>query len=40
MVMELSIPVEELGEVNVRNLAIGVHDARTELAKFQLELNL
>ena len=40
MVSELSIQVEKLREAHVRKLAIGVHDARVEMARVQLELNL
>ena len=40
MVLELAILEEELVEVHIRKLAIGVCDARTEMARFQLELNL
>jgi len=40
IVPELAIPEEELVEVHVRKLATGVHDAHTEMARIQLELNL
>ena len=40
MVPELAIHEEEPIKVHVRKLAIGVCNARTELAKVQLELNL
>ena len=40
MVPELAIPEEEPVEVCVHKLATGVHNARTEMARVQLELNL
>jgi len=40
MVPELDIQAEELVEVCVHKLAIGVCDARAEMARVQLELNL
>lgn len=40
MVLELAIVDEEPFEVHVCKLATGMHDARTELARVQLELNL
>ena len=40
MVSELAILEGELVEVHVRKFATGVRDARIELDKVQLELNL
>lgn len=40
MVLELDIQAEEPVEACVRKLATGVHDAQTEMARIQLELNL
>lgn len=40
MVPELAIPEEEPVEVHIHKLATGVRDARTEMGKVQLELNL
>lgn len=40
MVPELAIPEEAKADEHVYKLAIGVCDARIELAKVQLELNL
>ncbi len=40
MVPELAIIEEEPVEVCVFRLATGVHDAQTEMARVQLELNL
>ena len=40
MVPELAISKEELIEVHIHKLAIGVHDTHTEVARVQLELNL
>jgi len=40
MVPESAIPEEEPVEVRVRNLAIGVREVHTEMARVQLELNL
>ena len=40
MVPELAIPKEEPFEVCVCKLATGVHDARIEMSRVKLELNL
>ncbi len=40
MVPKLAIPEDAEVDEQVYKLAIGVRDARTELAKVQLELNL
>ena len=40
MVLELDIQAEELVEARIHKLATGVHDARSEMAKVHLELNL
>ena len=40
MVLELAIPEEELVEVHIHKLAIGVCDTRIEMAWVQLKLNL
>lgn len=40
MVLELAILEKERVEVHVRNIDIVVHDARREMARIQLELNL
>lgn len=40
MVSELAILVEELVEACVHKLAARVHNAREEMARVQLELNL
>ena len=40
MVSELAILEEEPVKVHVRKLATGVRDARTEMARIQLEMNL
>ncbi len=40
IVLELDIQAEELVEAHVRKLAIGVHDAREEMDRVQLELIL
>lgn len=40
MVPELAIQVEEPVETRVRKIATGVRDARAEMARVQLELNL
>lgn len=40
MVLKLEIQAEEPVEAHIRNLATGVRDARTKMARVQLELNL
>lgn len=40
MVLELDILDQELVEVRIRKLAMGVHDPPTEIAGVQLDLNL
>lgn len=40
MFPELAIRVEELVEAHIRKLVAGVHEAKEEMVKVQLELNL
>jgi len=40
MVMKLAIPANELVDVHIHKLAMGVRNTRIELSKVQLELNL
>ena len=40
MVSKLAITMDELVDVHIFKLAMGIHDACIELAKVQLELNL
>jgi len=40
MVPEIAIPDEELFKVSIHNLATGVCNTCTEMARVQLELNL
>jgi len=40
MVPELVVPGEALAEVHIQRLVVGMREARKEMAKVQLELNL
>jgi len=40
MVPELAIPAEEQTKAHIQRLAVGVHEAKEEMAKVQLEMNL